>query len=541
MVFKSGSGKHARSQWFSSPDRRKDTAVVPRMPSVPEHKHSTSESNHSSAEPTVSDADSKREPDFYDYDLEPHLSWNDLHVESISTFRRHKHHILKGISGRLAPHRLTCVLGPSGAGKSSLMNVLSGRIANSMNMKVAGSISYDNKEVHYRNLRDRIAYVMQHDCLLATNTAREAILFGATMRGVPNPEERTEKIMKQLGLSHVADTIIGGGGEGGLSGGEKRRVAIGVELVSEPNIVFLDEPTSGLDYFSAHRLVEQLSYMRSKHGLTMFCSIHQPAPEILDMFDDVLFMAHGMIIYHGPLHGVRKYFKSFGLEPPVDEKNIGNFVIHLLQTLKKPVLEGIARKWSDQMAASSSIYALTSSDDPETEIPPSPPTRPTSRSKRTWTLTIKTPPNAFMVCYYLVLRELRHYLRDTATLMTKFGIAVGLSIFIGIIMLNAGDMSLPDYQVSAHFNILFLFLMMQLLAASQSVVVGYPIERRVFIREYSSGTYGVIPYVFSKLVLSFPTNFLTVLLSWICIYWLGSLNGPYVFHTFYFSRSHGKW
>ena len=233
MVFKSGAGKHGRSQWFSSPDRRKDTAVVPRMPSVPEHKHSTSESNHSSAEPTVSDADSKREPDFYDYDLEPHLSWNDLHVESISTFRRHKHHILKGISGRLAPHRLTCVLGPSGAGKSSLMNVLSGRIANSMNMKVAGSISYDNKEVHYRNLRDRIAYVMQHDCLLATNTAREAILFGATMRGVPNPEERTEKIMKQLGLSHVADTIIGGGGEGGLSGGEKRRVAIGVELVNQ--------------------------------------------------------------------------------------------------------------------------------------------------------------------------------------------------------------------------------------------------------------------------------------------------------------------
>ena len=128
--------------------------------------------------------------------IAPHLSWKDLTVESISTFTRTRSEILKGISGRLKPHRLTCVLGPSGAGKSTLMNVLSGRIADSYSMSVKGRIECGDKRINYVDLRDRIAYVMQHDCLLPTDTAKESILFGAIMRGVPNPEERTDKIMK---------------------------------------------------------------------------------------------------------------------------------------------------------------------------------------------------------------------------------------------------------------------------------------------------------------------------------------------------------
>lgn len=201
----------------------------------------------------------------------PHLHWRDLVVESVGLSGK-RTQILKGISGRLAPHRLTCVIGPSGAGKSTLMNVLSGRVAKTRGIHIQGKIAFDTVVMKYQDLRDRVAYVMQHDCLLHTETAREAIEFSASLRGVPRARLKAVSLLKQLGLQEVENTSVGSGqGSGGLSGGEKRRVAIGVEIVSEPSIVFLDEPTSGLDYFSAHRLVEQLREMRDRSGLTMFC------------------------------------------------------------------------------------------------------------------------------------------------------------------------------------------------------------------------------------------------------------------------------
>ena len=101
---------------------------------------------------------------------------------------------------RLGPHRLTCVMGPSGAGKSTLMNILSGRVSNSVTMKVEGDISFDEVPLTHLELRDRVAYVMQEDCLMPTETPLEAMCFSASLRGVPDAVDRSEKLCQQLGL-----------------------------------------------------------------------------------------------------------------------------------------------------------------------------------------------------------------------------------------------------------------------------------------------------------------------------------------------------
>ena len=165
--------------------------------------------------------------------------------------------ILHGISGSLDGGEVCAIMGPSGAGKTSLLNVLANRIGNKgPTQRVSGTIRLDGKALVGAALRKRIAYVMQQDLLFATQTPREALMFSAMLRlpramHLAKKRELVEKMLADLGLLDCADTYCGSEMIRGISGGEKKRTAIGVELVMQPELIFLDEPTSGLDSFAA--------------------------------------------------------------------------------------------------------------------------------------------------------------------------------------------------------------------------------------------------------------------------------------------------
>ena len=242
--------------------------------------------------------------------------------------------ILKGLSGTFPPKTLTAIMGPSGSGKTSLLKVLTGRVGKS-NLDLSGEIELDHKVVDPTNIdvRRSLAYVEQDVSIPPTCTPREAITFSARLRldkSVSDEEIDTvvNDILDNLGLQGCADTLIGGGPlmSGGLSGGEKKRVQCGVELVTNPEIVLLDEPTSGLDSYSAQSLMDVLKKIADA-GATVIVTIHQPPPPIVRKIDNTLLMLGGRIMYDGPMGDVLEAkFTESGFPKP-DDYNIADWML----------------------------------------------------------------------------------------------------------------------------------------------------------------------------------------------------------------------
>jgi ABC-type multidrug transport system ATPase subunit len=180
-----------------------------------------------------------------------------------------KKQILNNVWGRAA-NETTAILGPSGSGKTSLLNILAGRVTTSTSLSVESEISLDGVVVDPTSMqiRHQIAFVAQDDALHISSTPRDAILFSAKLRlrKTTTTEEltsMTNTMLLELGLSECADTIIGGALLKGISGGERKRTSVAVELVTKPTLVFLDEPTSG----------------KQGNCIVMFC---RTVPEIVD-------------------------------------------------------------------------------------------------------------------------------------------------------------------------------------------------------------------------------------------------------------------
>ncbi|KAL7409470.1 hypothetical protein BDY24DRAFT_355976 [Mrakia frigida] len=218
--------------------------------------------------------------------------------------------ILAGGEGRVEPGKLVAILGPSGAGKSTLVDLLACRRKTGRTTgKVTFFTTSREKEGGGRgagNFRPRVGYVDQSDVHSPTSTVREALLLAARLRlpeymPVEEKQARVEEVLSQLGLMHIADSPIGDNTRRGISGGEVRRVSIGLELVAKPHILLLDEPTSGLDSVSAAKVVSVLRDLAHdfENPTTVIASIHQPSSKLYFSFDSVIVLAQGKQVYNG--------------------------------------------------------------------------------------------------------------------------------------------------------------------------------------------------------------------------------------------------
>ena len=160
------------------------------------------------------------------------------------------------------PGETTAILGPSGAGKTSLFRILAGRIQPSKRVEIGGQVCLSQTRIDpsKRNVRVLFAYVAQQDALHESSTVREALMFSAQLRCASLPykdnAEKVNDLIQELGLTSCADHKIST-----LSGGERRRTSIGIELVADPSILLLDEPTSGLDSFAAKQVLGLLQQL----------------------------------------------------------------------------------------------------------------------------------------------------------------------------------------------------------------------------------------------------------------------------------------
>ncbi|UZJ56274.1 hypothetical protein CBS101457_005594 [Exobasidium rhododendri] len=234
--------------------------------------------------------------------------------------------ILNNVSCQAEPGLLTIIIGASGAGKSSLMDILGGRLKTG---QIGGQLYYLSEEeiqLRSRERRRRIAVVDQDDsiCLPGYMTVRESMSFAAELsnsEAVPLQERERliDSIMTTLGLSHIAGHRVGDARTRGISGGERRRLSLGVALVAQPKILICDESTSGLDAYSALRVMSALRTLASgaETGTTVIATLHQPSSEIFQMADRVILLDQGSTIFQGRPGEAIDFCQANGMPVPV--------------------------------------------------------------------------------------------------------------------------------------------------------------------------------------------------------------------------------
>ncbi|RLN94064.1 hypothetical protein BBJ28_00017554 [Nothophytophthora sp. Chile5] len=241
--------------------------------------------------------------------------------------------ILHKISGSVSRGQVLGLLGPSGSGKTSLLNALAA-VENGRS-QFSGELLLDGKKLS-KGYRRIAAYVQQDDSLYSTLTVRECISYSAQLRLPASLSDRVkdamvDRIIAELNLGHVAHSRIGsatgGSGTRGVSGGERRRVSIGMELVTSPQILILDEPTSGLDSSSAHSVVQLVKELAG-HGRIVVLSIHQPSARSFLLLDQILLLGKGKLLYSGAPADSKRYFQDLGFKCP-EHENIADFILDI--------------------------------------------------------------------------------------------------------------------------------------------------------------------------------------------------------------------
>ncbi|KAG0046815.1 hypothetical protein BGZ83_008010 [Gryganskiella cystojenkinii] len=433
--------------------------------------------------------------------------------------------ILKGISGSAPAGVVLAVMGPSGAGKSTLVDILAGKRKDG---KVSGQILLNGKQVHESDIRRAVGFVDQEDTLPPTQTVYEAVLFSAMLRlpeamPIYRVHERVSEVIEMLGLTHCKDRRIGNVTSRGISGGEKRRVSIALELITRPPILILDEPTSGLDSYSAHMVVQQLCKLAASKTTTVILTIHQPRSDIFYMFDQTLVVSKGAALYFGPTDSAADYFHRRGLVCP-NNYNIADYLLDIAmdqelvakaksfddtETEKLGVTSGHQTHVSGQVVSrrahggnASEITRTSDERSLETSVRMdevgSSGSSTVSFSDGSVQKKQKTVyPTSFLTQLRVIMkRNFQTLIRDKSLLVLHLAVSIILGVFIGGLYFHV-PMNLAGFQNRAGS----LFFMLALLGFSSISALGaFTDTRTLFIKERSNGYYPPMPFIISTLL-----------------------------------------
>lgn len=276
-------------------------------------------------------------------------------------------HVLRGVSGRVASGQVLAIMGPSGCGKTTLLNMVAGRVTKSRAHLAGGVVRVDGVRRAPGSFCRLAAYVAQDDVLFGELTVREHIAFAAGLRvGVAaDVAPVTASLLSEMRLGHVADSRIGSPLVRGVSGGERKRTAIAVELVAAPPLVFLDEPTSALDAANALVVADSLTALAAG-GRAVVTTIHQPRSDIFARFDLLMLLARGgSVAYYGPAADVVTYFAGLSLPCP-ERVNPADFIIDLV-SVRPPGAVGASNP--SYFATTAGVSPRTASSSPSAAAP----------------------------------------------------------------------------------------------------------------------------------------------------------------------------
>ncbi|XP_031372942.1 ABC transporter G family member 11-like isoform X1 [Punica granatum] len=471
-------------------------------------------------------------------DVSARLTWKDLTV-TVTHSNGETQKVLEGLTGYAEPGTLTALMGPSGSGKSTLLDALSNRLAS--NAFLSGSILLNGRKAKLSF--GTAAYVTQDDNLIGTLTVRETISYSARLR-LPDKmrwEEKralVESTIIEMGLQDCADTVIGNWHLRGISGGEKRRVSIALEILMRPRLLFLDEPTSGLDSASAFFVTQTLRGL-SRDGRTVVASIHQPSSEVFELFDRLCLLSGGKNVYFGKASDAYEFFAQAGFPCPA----LRNPSDHFLRCVNsdfdkvKNTLKGslklqfaVADDPLEKMSTAQATRTLIdfyrtsqyyySAREKVEEI---------SKVKGTVLESGGSQASFLMQTLVLTNRSFINMSRDFGYYWLRLVIYIVVTICIGTIYLDVGTSYDSILARGACASFIFGFVTFMSIGGFPSFVE----DMKVFQRERMNGHYGVIAFVISNTLSATPFLIMITFISGTLCYFMVRLHPGFTHYLFF--------
>mmetsp|Transcript_1087 Transcript_1087/g.1754 ORF Transcript_1087/g.1754 Transcript_1087/m.1754 type:complete len:1273 (+) Transcript_1087:64-3882(+) len=431
--------------------------------------------------------------------------------------------LLKGVSGRAHPGEMCALMGASGAGKSTLLDVLAYRKTTG---EIGGDILFNGAEVTTAIMRSS-AYVMQDNVHIGVLTVRQTLTYAARLRmdekkfDTKKRNARVNKIMDMLGLTEHAGTIVGNEYIRGISGGQMKRLSIGVEIINLPDLIFLDEPTTGLDSSIAYEVMAAVRNLANQNR-TIICTIHQPSPITYFLFDKLLLLAEGRVIYFGPARDVVNYFTTSPYQfPYVRGTNPADFVIsvggsftaagngkyitgaELASYYAGGELCRVFMENIDTMIAMDIAAVGDAGGNQDEEVS-------------------EYPTSTQHQLYVLMERVFIKTIKQPRTTVATFMRHIFVALFYGSIFWKLGD---EDY--TERLAVMFFAIMFMILGHQQAIPALFE-DRLLFYRERGAKAYGAFPYWVSSFYLQLPQGILNVLVfSAIAYYMCGFVEGHF--------------
>ncbi|PHT38381.1 ABC transporter G family member 20 [Capsicum baccatum] len=443
--------------------------------------------------------------------------------------------LLNDISGEAREGEIMAVLGASGSGKSTLIDALADRISRG---SLKGNVTLNGEVLESKLLKVISAYVMQDDLLFPMLTVEETLMFSAEFRlpttlSKSKKRARVQALIDQLGLRNAAKTVIGDEGHRGVSGGERRRVSIGIDIIHDPIVLFLDEPTSGLDSTSAYMVVKVLQRI-AQSGSIVILSIHQPSYRILSLLDRLIILSRGHTVFTSPPSSLQQFFAEFGNPIPENENRI-EFALDFIRELEgtpngtKNLME-FNKTWQGKRnSTTSSCSRFYNGPKPSLKDAIS---ASVSRGKLVSGATSVDPnlsssnvpkfANPFWVDMVVIAKR---SMLNSMRMPELFGMRFGAVVVTGIILATTFwklDNSPKGVQERLGF---FAFAMSTTFYTCAEAIPVFLQERYIFMRETAYNAYRRSSYVVSHAIISLPSILVLSIAFAVTTYWSVGLAG----------------
>ncbi|PQQ16441.1 ABC transporter G family member 11-like isoform X2 [Prunus yedoensis var. nudiflora] len=430
----------------------------------------------------------------------------------------------------LRPGELLAIMGPSGCGKSTLLDALGGRL--SSNTRKTGKILINGQKQALAY--GTSAYVTQDDTLITTLTVSEAVYYSAQLQlpdsmAKAEKKERAEITITEMGLQDAMNTRIGGWGSKGLSGGQKRRVSICIELLTRPNLLFLDEPTSGLDSAASYYVMSRIANLDKTDGIprTVITSIHQPSSEVFQLFDNLCLLSAGRTVYFGPASAANQFFSLCGFPCPTLQNPSDHFLKTINKDFEQDIEQGMVGRTPTEVAIDTLIKSYKESESYQQVQ-----RQVAELSKQDFGEELEKRSHAGFLTQSFVLtrRSFTNMYRDRGYYWLRLAVYITIASGLGSIYQDLGH----SYESIQARGSLIMFVSSFLTFMAIGGFPSFVEDMKVFERERLNGHYGVSSFVFANTFSSVPFLILISVIPGAITYYVAGLHKGFE-HFFYFA------
>jgi ABC-type multidrug transport system ATPase subunit len=431
------------------------------------------------------------------------ISWN---ISASSFSGSVERMVLDQVIGYAQPGRIHAILGPSGSGKTTLLNSLASEIPRG-SLLLTGEVNVSQSYAP--------VFIQQQDLLFAQLTSQETLETSLDLKKALSSSEReliVSNTLNKLGLKKVALTKVGDAKTRGLSGGEKKRLDIGNELLessSDSSYVFADEPTSGLDCFQAERIVRLLRNLADS-GSTVIFSIHQPRASIYDLFQDISLLSEGRVIYSGPKEGLVPHFASLGYILPENVSPAEYFIDLVSIDYSSPEEEKASRERVQRLAKSfrelqaekleKQFVQSTAQEHSHSAIVPNKSRRGPLAIIGSALKSIQQSLRRFGVLYRRAWRQVS---RDKSLFIARLASSLFSALLFGGIYFRMGN---GVGSIADRLGLLQVAAVNCAMTSLIKATTSFATEKLIIQRERKKGLYGILPYFLAKMTAEIPLS-----------------------------------